>query len=490
MPKKLSQLLSGLSVEEITGPDSPYIEGVEADSRRVKPGYLFVAVQGTQVDGHEFITSAIEHGATAVMCQHMPQALQPGVTYVRVKDTAEALGTVASHWYDDPSKHLTLVGVTGTNGKTTIATLMHEMARMMGHKAGLLSTVVNLIDNTEVPADHTTPDVLTIHRLMAEMVKAGCTFAAMEVSSHAAHQRRIAGLHFAGGIFTNLTRDHLDYHKTVQAYLQAKKMFFDALPRGAWALTNADDRNGKVMVQNTQAKVYTYAVAAPADFHSLLVSDSLTGSVMEIDGHEVHTLFSGRFNASNLTAVYGASLLCGWDPHQVLLNISQLVPVNGRFRTITVPGSSVTAIVDYAHTPDAIVNVLKTAREVVPTSGRIICVTGAGGNRDTGKRPIMAREAYRWADDVILTSDNPRYEEPDDIISQMRAGIPAIIAGKRLVIEPDRARAIRRAVEMARPGDAVVICGKGHETYQEVKGVRHHFDDAEEAVAALRQRNQ
>lgn len=487
MSKTLSQLLQGVPVLQTIGDTNVAIDNMQADSRLVTARSLFVAVPGTRVDGHQYISRAVEQGATAVICQTMPDQTAAGVAYVRVADSAEALGIIASHWYGDPSEKLTLVGVTGTNGKTTIATLLYEMARFMGHKAGLLSTVVNLIDGTPFATDHTTPDVLTIHRLMAEMVKAGCTFAAMEVSSHACHQRRIAGLQFAGGIFTNLTRDHLDYHKTVEAYLAAKKSFFDSLPPTAWALTNADDRNGAVMVQNTRARVKTYAVGAPADYRGRLIADTLAGSEMEIDGRDVHTRLSGRFNASNVMAVYGASLLCGWDRDQVLVNISRLHPAAGRFRSVTVPGCGVTAIVDYAHTPDAIVNVLKTLREVVSAPGRIICVTGAGGNRDTGKRPIMAREAYRWADDVILTSDNPRDEDPDAIISMMRAGIPAVLPGKTLVILTDRRAAIRRAVQMARDGDVVAIVGKGHETYQEVKGVKHHFDDVEEAAAALQE---
>ena len=400
-----------------------------------------------------------------------------------------------------------LVGVTGTNGKTTTATLIYEMARLMGYKAGLLSTVVNYVDTEAIHATQTTPDPLTINALLAQMVEKGCSYAAMEVSSHAAHQHRIAGLTFAGGIFTNLTRDHLDYHKTVQAYLEAKKSFFDGLPAEAFALTNADDKTGEVMLQNTRAHRYTYSLRSMADFRGRIVESRLDGTLMNFNGHEVNVLFTGRFNAYNLTAVYGASILLGWDREEVLVNMSRLVPVAGRFQTFHSPDGQVTGIVEgdnppigqmaaagpasevdlkVAHTPDAVVNVLTAIREVVGNRGRIITVVGAGGNRDKGKRPIMAREAARLSDFVILTSDNPRFEEPEEILHDMEAGIaddPAL--STRCISVTDRRTAIERAAAMAGQGDVVLVAGKGHEDYQEVRGVKHHFDDREEIVRAL-----
>ena len=390
---------------------------------------------------------------------------------------AVALGLLASQWWGNPSRKLKLVGVTGTNGKTTTATLIYEMARMMGQKAGLLSTVCNYIDSEAVPTTQTTPDPLTLNELLHRMVVAGCTVAAMEVSSHAAHQHRIAGLHFAGGVFTNLTRDHLDYHKTVDAYLAAKKSFFDGLPRTAFALTNLDDRNGEVMLQNTEARRYTYSLRTVADFTGRVIESRLDGTLMSFNGHEVEVLFTGRFNAYNLTAVYGACCLLGWDRDTVLVNMSRLVPVAGRFQTIH-GANGVTAIVDYAHTPDALVNVLDAIRDVVGPQGTIITVVGAGGNRDRGKRPLMAAEAAARSQRLVLTSDNPRDEEPAEIIAEMEAGLTDATRPKTLSIT-DRREAIRTALALAGKGDVVLIAGKGHETYQEVKGVKHHFDDRE-----------
>ncbi len=481
---QLEQLLKAVKTVAREGRQDGFdATGLTADSRAVSEGMVFVAVPGVTVDGHKYISGAVERGAGAVVCERMPETIDPRVAYIRVESSAIALGQLASQWYGNPSSKLTLVGVTGTNGKTTTATLYYEMARLLGFKAGLLSTVCNYIDSRPVPTDHTTPDPITINRLLAEMVEAGCTYAAMEVSSHAAHQHRIAGLTFAGGIFTNLTRDHMDYHKTVEAYLQAKKMFFDGLPAEAWALTNADDKRGAVMLQNTRARRYTYSLRSDADFRGRIVEQRLDGTLLSLNGREVETLFTGRFNACNLTAVYGAGVLTGWPVDDVLRCISQLVPVAGRFQTFR-SADGVTAIVDYAHTPDALVNVLDTIREVVGAQGEIITVVGCGGNRDAGKRPLMAAESARRSDRLILTSDNPRFEEPEAIIADMEAGLDADARRKTLHIT-DRREAIRTAVALARPGSVILVAGKGHEDYQEVKGVKHHFDDREEVKREL-----
>lgn len=483
---KLTDLIKSTKIERSIGPAEVEISSLTADSRQAGEGSMFVAVRGVSVDGHSFIPSLKGKGVKAIVVEELPDELWDGTTYIVVENSAIALGHLASQWYGNPSQRLHLVGVTGTNGKTTTATLIYEMARLMGYKAGLLSTVVNYVDTEAIHATQTTPDPLTINALLAQMVEKECSYAAMEVSSHAAHQHRIAGLTFAGGIFTNLTRDHLDYHKTVQAYLEAKKSFFDGLPAEAFALTNADDKTGEVMLQNTRAHRYTYSLRSMADFRGRIVESRLDGTLMNFNGHEVNVLFTGRFNAYNLTAVYGASILLGWDREEVLVNMSRLVPVAGRFQTFHSPDGQVTGIVDYAHTPDAVVNVLTAIREVVGNRGRIITVVGAGGNRDKGKRPIMAREAARLSDFVILTSDNPRFEEPEEILHDMEAGIaddPAL--STRCISVTDRRTAIERAAAMAGQGDVVLVAGKGHEDYQEVRGVKHHFDDREEIVRAL-----
>lgn len=474
---QLKRILNPIEITEIIGDENKEITGLTSDSRRVTAGTLFVAVPGVSVDGHDFIHKATDAGATAVVCERLPQQLSSSVTYVVVPSSAVALGYMASEWWGNPSRSLHLVGVTGTNGKTTTATLIYEMARLLGHKAGLLSTVCNYVETTAYPTDHTTPDPLTINEMLRRMVDAGCEYCAMEVSSHAAHQHRIAGLHFEGGVFTNLTRDHMDYHKTVEAYLQAKKSFFDNLPRTAFALTNADDKVGEVMLQNTSASRYTYSLRSEADFKGRIVEQRLDGTLLSLNGQEVETLFTGRFNAYNLTAVYGASILLGWDKESVLRAISALVPVAGRFQAFHSP-KGVTAIVDYAHTPDAVVNVLQAIREVIGPKGEIITVVGAGGNRDKGKRPIMAREAAARSQRVILTSDNPRFEEPEDILADMEAGLDEEARARTLHIT-DRREAIRTAVALAKPGTVILIAGKGHEDYQEIKGVKHHFDDRE-----------
>ena len=480
---QLSHLLAAIQPIEILGTTDSDILSLTSDSRRVSPGTLFVAVPGVSVDGHDFIDKALSAGATAVVCERLPENRHDGVTFIRVASSAIALGELASQWYGNPSRQLKLVGVTGTNGKTTTATLIYEMARLLGYKAGLLSTVCNYVELTPYPTEHTTPDPLTINRLLRTMVDAGCSYCAMEVSSHAADQHRIAGLTFAGGIFTNLTRDHLDYHKSVDAYLKAKKSFFDSLSAEAFALTNADDKVGEVMLQNTAAIRRTYSLRTEADFTGRIIEQRLDGTLLSLNGTDVETLFTGRFNAYNLTAVYGASRLLGWDNDEVVRCISRLVPVAGRFQAFHSP-KGFTAIVDYAHTPDAIINVIQAIREVVGPKGEIITVVGCGGNRDKGKRPIMAREAAARSQRVILTSDNPRFEEPEAIIADMEDGLNEEERSRTLHIT-DRRQAIRTAVALASAGSVVLIAGKGHEDYQEIKGVKHHFDDREEVKAAI-----
>ncbi len=484
----LKQLIGQLKTVAIIGEADKEISLLTADSRQASEGSMFVAVKGVTVDGHTFIPGLKGKGVAAVVVENLPADADrdPSTTYIVVDNTSISLGHLASMWYGEPSKKLRLVGVTGTNGKTTTATLIYEMARLMGYKAGLLSTVVNYIDTEAVHATQTTPDALTINALLARMVDCGCEYAAMEVSSHAADQHRIAGLTFAGGVFTNLTRDHLDYHKTVQAYLNAKKSFFDGLTPEAFALTNLDDKTGEVMLQNTRARKYTYSLRTVADFRGRVIESRLDGTLMSFNGREVDVLFTGRFNACNLTAVFGASVLLGWPLETILVNMSRLVPVAGRFQTFHSACGNLTAIVDYAHTPDAVVNVITAIREVVGNRGNIITVVGAGGNRDKGKRPIMAAEAARLSDRVILTSDNPRFEEPAEILHDMEAGLADNPEARRKTLSiVDRREAIRAAVKMAAAGDVILIAGKGHEDYQEVKGVKHHFDDREEVKAAL-----
>lgn len=475
--KKLSQLLSAITPLEVIGSVDKEINLLTPDSRRVEAGAMFVAVRGTVVDGHSFIPVVSTTGVAAIVCEQLPQLLESGITYIKVENSAVALGHLASEWYGNPSRELKLVGVTGTNGKTTTATLIYEMARLMGNKAGLLSTVRNYVDDKPYATTQTTPDPLTINRLLREMVDAGCGYAAMEVSSHAADQHRIAGLHFAGAVFSNLTRDHLDYHKSVEAYLKAKKSFFDNLDADSFALTNIDDKTGLVMTQNTRAAVKTYSLRSEADFTGRIVESRLDGTLLSLNGREVEVMFTGRFNAYNLTAVYGASVLLGWPVVDILRCMSMLVPVAGRFQTLRSPRGYV-AVVDYAHTPDAVVNVLNAIREVVGDKAQVITVVGAGGNRDHGKRPIMAAEAARLSDRLILTSDNPRFEDPRAILADMEAGLDASQRPRTLTIV-DRREAIRTATALAQAGDVVLIAGKGHEDYQEINGVKHHFDDRE-----------
>ena len=473
---KLNEVLKNIHPIKIVGDAEVEITGVNIDSRRIKAGHLFIAMKGTQVDGHQFIAKAIELGAKSILCEDLPESVT-GVTYVQVASTEDAAGKVATLFYGDPSRKLKLVGVTGTNGKTTIATLLYNMFRKFGHKVGLLSTVCNYVDDQPIPADHTTPDPIELNELLAKMVEAGCEYAFMECSSHAIHQKRIGGLKFAGGLFTNLTRDHLDYHKTFENYRNAKKAFFDGLPKDAFAITNADDKNGMVMVQNTKATVKTYSTRTLADFRARILECHFEGMYLEIDGREVGVQFIGKFNVSNILAVYGAAVMLGKKPEDILLVLSTLHSVSGRLEPIRSP-EGFTAIVDYAHTPDALANVLNAIHEVLDGKGHVITVCGAGGNRDKGKRPLMAQEAVRQSDRVIITSDNPRFEEPQAIINDMLAGLNDQQLRKVISIT-DRKEAIRTACMMAKRGDVVLVAGKGHEDYQEIKGVKHHFDDKE-----------
>ena len=473
---KLNEVLKNIHPIKIVGDAEVEITGVNIDSRRIKAGHLFIAMKGTQVDGHQFIAKAIELGAKSILCEDLPKPVA-GITYVQVASTEDAAGKVATLFYGDPSRKLKLVGVTGTNGKTTIATLLYNMFRKFGHKVGLLSTVCNYVDDQPIPADHTTPDPIELNELLAKMVEVGCEYAFMECSSHAIHQKRIGGLKFAGGLFTNLTRDHLDYHKTFENYRNAKKAFFDGLPKDAFAITNADDKNGMVMVQNTKATVKTYSTRTLADFRARILECHFEGMYLEIDGREVGVQFIGKFNVSNILAVYGAAVMLGKKPEDILLVLSTLHSVSGRLEPIRSP-EGFTAIVDYAHTPDALANVLNAIHEVLDGKGHVITVCGAGGNRDKGKRPLMAQEAVRQSDRVIITSDNPRFEEPQAIINDMLAGLNDQQLRKVISIV-DRKEAIRTACMMAKRGDVVLVAGKGHEDYQEIKGVKHHFDDKE-----------
>ena len=470
---KLSELLKYVKPIAIVGNAEVDITGVNIDSRKIEKGHLFVAIKGTQTDGHRFIPKALELGAVAVLCEDLPEGFSAesteNITYVQVASTEAAVGPVATVFYGEPSQHLKLVGVTGTNGKTTIATLLYN---------GLLSTVCNYIEGEAIPADHTTPDPIELNKLLHQMVEAGCEYAFMECSSHAIAQQRIGGLKFAGGLFTNLTRDHLDYHKTFENYRDAKKAFFDGLSKDAFAITNADDKNGSVMVQNCKAQVKTYSVQRMADFRARIIECHFEGMYLDINGQEVGVQFIGKFNVSNLLAVYGAAIMLGKKPEDILVVLSTLKSVAGRLEPIR-SEEGVTAIVDYAHTPDALENVLNAIHEVMEgKQGKIITVCGAGGNRDKGKRPLMAQEAVKQSDRVIITSDNPRFEEPQDIINDMLAGLDQKQM-KKVVSIVDRKEAIRTASMMAEKGDVILIAGKGHEDYQEIKGVKHHFDDRE-----------
>ena len=479
--KRLSEILRQTPVREVLGDGERPVGGLTYDSRAVKPGDCFFAVRGTQADGHAFIPAAVAAGAAAVVCEQLPADPAPGVTYVAVPDSAGAMADLAAAFYDSPSRELKLVGITGTNGKTTTATLLYDLVRALGYKAGLISTVVYRIEGREVEATHTTPDSIRLNALMREMADAGCEFCFMECSSHAIVQERTRGLSFAGGIFSNITHDHLDYHKTFAEYIRAKKRFFDMLPAGSFALTNLDDRNGRVMVQNTAAAVHTYSLRGMADFRCRIVETHLDGMLLRIDGQEVWVGLLGRFNAYNLLAVYGTAVLLGLDRSEVLRVLSTLRPVNGRFEIVRAANGT-TAVVDYAHTPDALENVLRTIEEIRTPQQQLLVVCGCGGDRDRTKRPEMAQIAVQYASTAIFTSDNPRHESPEAILDEMVAGLDP---GTRYLRIADRAEAIRTAVMLSHPGDVILVAGKGHETYQIIGDVKHHFDDREEVRRAF-----
>ena len=474
---KLETLLQAIRPIEVIGNKDVEITGIQFDSRKVTTGNLFVAQKGTAVDGHQFINSCISSGAAAVVCENTDGIDNTNnATIIRVKNSDEALGRIAAAWFDNPSRKLKLVGVTGTNGKTTIATLLYKLVRALGHKAGLLSTVVNYVDEQAVPSTHTTPDALQLNGLLADMVAAGCEYAFMEVSSHSIAQERIAGLDFDGALFTNLTRDHIDYHKTFDNYRDTKKRLFDTLKKDAFAITNKDDKNGMVMLQNCKAHLHTYSTRSMADYRGMILEEGFDGMLLTINQKEVFVPLVGRFNLQNLLCIYGAAVCLGFEPQEVLRILSTLTAVNGRFEAIHSP-KGWTAIIDYAHTPDAVDNVIKTINEI--RKGRLITVVGCGGNRDKGKRPMMAKIAKQGSEQLILTSDNPRDEEPKDIVKDMTDGLTEEELRSTLVIE-DRATAIQTACTLAQKDDVILIAGKGHEDYQIIKGIKHHFDDHEE----------
>ncbi len=479
----LSDILYKISLQTVSGKTDIEIDSIEFDSRKVEKGYLFVAIPGTQVDGHDYIEKAIEKGAAAILCERLPETLVEGIAYIQVENAAKAMGFAAANLFDQPSQQMQLVGVTGTNGKTSVATLLFDLFRRLGYKCGLLSTVQNQVEDEVIPSTHTTPDSVSINKLLKLMHSKGCSFVFMEVSSHAVAMERIAGLHFAGGIFTNITQDHLDFHETFRNYIEAKKGFFDQLPKTAFALTNSDDKNGKVMLQNTKAKRESYTLKGVGTFKGKVLDCGLFGLQMTINEQEVWFKLIGRFNAYNLLAVYGTAVLLGEDEESILTELSQLTPPPGRFEQIHSKDGKV-GIVDYAHTPDALQNVLETIQDLKEDIQQVITVVGCGGNRDKGKRPMMAKIAAEFSDKVILTSDNPRNEEPEAILKDMQEGISITKKKKALTIQ-DRKEAIKTAVMLANEGDIILVAGKGHEDYQEIKGVKHHFDDREELLKAF-----
>lgn len=475
--KTVTQIFQQVKTISVLGNPEVEISQLTIDSRQVGSQTLFAALKGTQTDGHSYIEKAIELGASAILCQDLPEVIHPNVTYIQVSDSAESLGYASSNFYDNPSSKLKLVGITGTNGKTTTVTLLFRLFRKLGYRCGLISTVQNQIDDTIIPSTHTTPDSINLNKLLAEMVEAGCTYAFMEVSSHSVVQHRITGLSFTGAIFSNITHDHLDFHKTFDNYIKAKKGFFDMLPKTAFALVNIDDRRGSVMVQNTKASINTYSLETLATVKGRIVSDSIYGLEMEIDNKEVHFQLIGTFNAYNLMAIYGAAILLGEDKDEVLINMSSLQTAPGRFEQIVSPSTRKVGIVDYAHTPDALENVLKTIKQIKDGNQQVITIVGCGGNRDATKRPIMAKIACELSDKVILTSDNPRFEDPEEILAQMQKGVPPLDFKKTKTII-DRKEAIHFAInELSENGDIILVAGKGHETYQDIQGVKHDFDD-------------
>jgi UDP-N-acetylmuramoyl-L-alanyl-D-glutamate--2,6-diaminopimelate ligase len=482
--KTLSYLLSKISILEIIGPTDIAVASLQIDSRKVKRGDSFIAIKGTASDGHNFISKTIEQGAVAIVCEVLPSEINPAVTYIKVQNSSKSLGVMAANFYDNPSSEIKVVGITGTNGKTSTATLLFHLFRRLGSNVGLLSTVQNQINDDIIPSTHTTPDAITLNFLLKQMLDAGCEYCFMEVSSHAVDQNRVEGLRFCGGVFTNITHDHLDYHKTFEHYLKTKKRFFDALPSTAFALVNADDRNGRVMVQNTKAAKHTYSLKAPGDFKCKVIENNVAGLHLELDGIEMHTRLIGDFNAYNLTAVYAVARLLDIDKQECLTALSSLTPPEGRFEQLVSPKDKIVGIVDYAHTPDALKNVLQTIQAVRNGNESVITVVGCGGDRDAAKRPIMAQIATKFSNQVILTSDNPRSEDPDAILQQMNEGVP--ISSKRKVLSiTDRRQAIKTAVTLAKKNDIILLAGKGHEKYQEIKGIKNHFDDKEELKLAF-----
>lgn len=473
----LQDILYTVPILEVRGDTSVSVNDIHFDSRQIKPGSLFVAVSGTQMDGHAFIPAAIQNGATVILCEKFPEEMNPALTWIRVKDSAQTLAIVSANFFHQPATKMQVIGVTGTNGKTTVATLLFELAKDLGYPAGLISTIRVCINDREIPATHTTPDARSLHALFAEMLESGCRFCFMEVSSHALVQQRVYGIPFAGAIFTNITRDHLDYHGTFQEYLQAKQILFNHLNAASFALTNVDDRNGMIMVQNSKAKVLSYSLKKLADYQGKVLENTPEGLQLILNGHELWTCLRGSFNAWNLLAVYGAALELDLPESEVLVSLSKLSGVNGRFETFVFPGD-ITAVVDYAHTPDALSNILENVQQMNRQNGKIIVVVGCGGNRDTGKRPEMAKIAAELGDQAVLTSDNPRNEDPEEIIRQMEAGVPVSLKRKVLKIT-NRKEAIRTACTLASTNDIIVIAGKGHETYQEIAGVKYPFDDRE-----------
>lgn len=485
--KTLKDILHKVKFSLVTGDPELTMHSVQFDSRKVGQGDLFIAVKGNQSDGHDYIPQAIKAGAAAIVCEAPPSDIPDKLVVVQVNDSSEALGVIAGNFYDNPSQEITLVGITGTNGKTTCVTLLYDIFYRLGYCCGLLSTIRNIISGEEIPATHTTPDPVQLNQLLRRLVNRGGSYCFIEVSSHAVDQKRIAGLKFAGGIFTNITHDHLDYHRTFQDYLQAKKKFFDYLPQDAFALVNADDRNARIMVQNTKAKVSTYALKSPADYKCRILENQFEGLQLSLDGHELFCRLTGEFNAYNLTAVYGASVLLGQEPERVLTLLSDLSPVEGRFEAIR-SDKNIIGIVDYAHTPDALKNVLTTIGEILTLNVKLITVVGAGGDRDKSKRPLMAGICAEKSDLLILTSDNPRSEDPEDIIQEMMRGIPADQQHKAMSII-NRKEAIKTACHLARPGDIILVAGKGHEKYQEIKGTRYPFDDKKVLEEMLKLKN-
>ena len=482
--KTLKDILTGTNPLSVTGTTDVTVTGICIDSRRVTSGSAFVAVKGTLSDGHDFITKAEEQGATVIVCETLPAKTSTHITYVKVANSAMATGLMASAFYDHPSHSMKVVGITGTNGKTTTVTLLYKLFHSLGHKCGLISTVKNMVNEEELVSTHTTPDAVSIQSLFSKMADAGCEYVFMEVSSHAVHQERIAGINFAGGVFTNITHDHLDYHKTFDEYIRVKKSFFDSLDKDAFALVNADDKRGLVMMQNTAASKNTYSLKMPANFKGKVLENNLSGLVMNMDSHEAHFRLIGTFNAYNLLAVYGSAVLLGLDKLEVLAALSSLSGATGRFETYLSPADKVLGIIDYAHSPDALINILATINQLRVGDQQLITIIGCGGDRDRTKRPIMAEVAAEHSDKAIFTTDNPRSEDPEVILNEMETGVN--ISRKRKCLRiADRKEAIKTAVMLAQPGDIVLVAGKGHETYQEIKGVKYHFDDHEELLKAF-----